>query len=303
MDRERLKILSFDALQEFARQSGIRLADENDKATIIDQILEAIEEDRSDRERSNNIEMLVKEKKFELNPDDALEYREMEELSLPESYDETGIAFLLRDPSWGFAYWDLDSEYRKLALRDAEARKFRLRVWESAADGDSEEMRFYDIPLRGNERRWYVNLPETGRYYFVELVYLDGEIVDIERAGVRAQETETPDGDSTADGGSSIGGNGSQTEPTSRSQSTKEPANGVKPDVEASPGRGKVLCRSNVIASPNLSPADYGPAAELERASILSVAGLPEMDDIDGNGAIPQRIISLLDTQYLQLKG
>ena len=62
-----------------------------------------------------------------------------------------------------------------------------------------------------------------------------------------------------------------------------------------------VLCTSNAVASPNI-PLNNG-ANSLSRDNILAVSGLNRVDDFTKKGAIPQRIISLLDTQYLHLQG
>lgn len=242
MDRERLLTLPYEALRDIARRSGMPIDDDTDQAHLIDQILEAFAEDRSDRERANNIEMLVKEKKFELNPDDTLEYTEIEEPVLPESYDETRIVLMLRDPAWAFAYWDLDSEQRHMFDEEDESRALLLRVRDAEPGSHNGSNRSFDIPVRGTERRWYVNLPRSGREYEVEL-------------------------------------------------------------VSVTRGLEQVLCRSNRISSPDTSIEEHSIDDELGYAGILSVAGVPEMDEIGANGSIPQRIISLLDTQYLHLKG
>ena len=171
MDKERLQVLPFEALQDLARRSGLKRTDELEKDFLIDQILEVIEEDRFDRERSNNIEMLVKEKKFELNPNDSLEYPGINERSLPKTYNETRIVLMLRDPSWAYTYWDLEPKSAKLAASEDDSDRFILRVWETNIDNAIAEKLHYDIPLKGSERSWYVNLPRTGRSYFVELIY------------------------------------------------------------------------------------------------------------------------------------
>jgi uncharacterized protein len=234
MDKERLGVLPFEALQDVARRSGIAFVEEIDRASLIEQILEAAEEDRSDRERLNNIEMLVKEKKFELNPDDNLENKDFLESTLPESYGETRIVFLLRDPEWAFAYWDLAAGHESSVREDHDRAKLHIRVHE--IDNDNQ---YFDIPVRPGDRSRYVNLPKAGCDYYTELIVV-----------VNRNE--------------------------------------------------RILCRSNVISSPDSSIESLGAADEMKYVSILSVAGLQEIEE--GLG-IPHRIISLLDTQYLHLKG
>ncbi len=240
MDRERLEILPFETLKDIAERSGIKPIEHLDKKALVGQILEALEEERSDRECSNNIEMLVKEKKFELNPDGNLGYPQIDEPVLPDTYGETRIVLMLRDPSWAFAYWDLSEEHLA-AVVSRRASALTLRVHEPSEAG-ADGKRFFDIPLRSGDRKWYVNLPRTGRRYFAELVL--------------------------------------------SSASGEEP-----------------LCRSNPVESPESTIEDLSAGTELDYIGILSVAGIQDIDESIAHGGMPQRIISLLDTQYLHLKG
>ena len=247
MDRERLRSLQIESLQDLARRSGIANVDDIDRSSLIEQILEVFEEERIDRERSNNIEMLVKEKKFELNPDDSLEYPDFEEYELPDSYQETRIVLMLRDPEWAFTYWDLSPAHRNLIDEEPESSTLLLRIYVSESAGSSGQPstqvdEFFDIPVSAKERRWYVNLPTPGKSYRVALVH------------------QTPTQTST-------------------------------------------LCESGIVDSPPVTIDEIESADSGGYVDILSVAGIREVDDPDLQNGIPQRIISLLDTQYLHLKG
>ena len=237
MDRERLRVLSFEALQDIAHRSGVADFDDTEKETLIDQILEALEEERTDRMSSNNIEMLVKEKKFELGLNDGFDEADPDEYVLPDGYGKTLVTLLMRDPSWAFAYWDLSDRH----AQEAEEGELGLRVYVRSADIPGDRADYFDIPIRNADRKWYFNLPRTGREYYVELIV------------------------------------------TTQSHVT-------------------VLCRSNSIHSPEASIVDLNNAVGERYISILSVAGVERRDDTIRQGGIPQRIISLLDTQYLHLK-
>ena len=147
---------------------------------------------------------------------------------------------MLRDPSWAFAYWDLSQEHLS-AVTARQEPDLRLRVHETC-DGEAAAARFFDIPVRSGERKWYINLPRSGRGYRAELIL-------------------------------------------------------------HSAGADKVLAASNEIDSPELTVEDLAKDEELDYISILSVAGIQDIDESILQGGVPQRIISLLDTQYLHLKG
>ena len=65
-----------------------------------------------------------------------------------------------------------------------------------------------------------------------------------------------------------------------------------------------VLCTSNSVISPEISinPTDSA-KDDQSFSSILAVSGIQDFNDFSEKGGIPQRIISLLDTQYLHLQG
>jgi len=65
-----------------------------------------------------------------------------------------------------------------------------------------------------------------------------------------------------------------------------------------------VLCKSNTVDSPSITINPIADPAWYEQfRTVLSVSGLESPDDFFEKGGIPQRIISLLDTQYLHLQG
>ncbi len=243
MTKERLQLLSLEALQDIAGRIGLSRIDGIEKEILIEQILEAFEEDRSDRHNSSNIEMLVKEKKFDLACDEHFGGRNGDEPTLPETYNETIIVVLLRDPYWAFTYWDLNSEDRTRidsAQEEEEENRLLIRVYEY--DSDSSERDSFDIPVRAADRSRYINLPRAGREYSVELL-------------AASEEAEY------------------------------------------------VLARSNHIHSPDLSLKDYTDFEDDTFMNILAVAGIGELGEDTLQRGIPQRIISLLDAQYLHLQG
>lgn len=247
MDKERLRSLQIGNLQELAHRSGIANVDDIDRSSLIEQILEVFEEERLDRERSNNIEMLVKEKKFELNPDDNLEYPDFEEYELPETYLESRIVLMLRDPEWAFTYWDLSPAHRNLVDESPETSTLLLRIRGSRTGVSQDKTSTvdeneFDIPVAMTERRLYVNLPAPGKSYRAALVL------------------QTPEATT-------------------------------------------ILCESGSVESPPVTIDEIDSADSGGYFDILSAAGIREVDDTVRQNGIPQRIISLLDTQYLHLKG
>ena len=95
---------------------------------------------------------------------------------LPETYGDNRLVILPRDPLWFFVYWEATSD-RLDALRDQvghdlwQKGQAVLRVYDvTGQDGDlSNAHRFFDVTISFDARRWYVNVPESGRSHVVEL--------------------------------------------------------------------------------------------------------------------------------------
>jgi uncharacterized protein len=242
MTKERLQELSLEALLEIAGNEEISLGSDLSREAVIELILEEEAEEKTDRDKANNAAMRVKEKKFEIIKDD--EESSLLEYELPESYNETKIMLLLRDPQWAFAYWDLKQSDIE-TIEDLLEPVLLLRVYQvdNRDNGGNVKTEPFEIPVKPSDRRWYINLPKTGLKYLLQLIVSDGE-------------TE------------------------------------------------KVLCESNTIESPEISinlAGDSG--ADEQFRTALAASGLRALDDFAEKGGIPQRIISLLDTQYLHLQG
>ncbi|RKX77400.1 MAG: DUF4912 domain-containing protein [Spirochaetes bacterium] len=176
MTREYLQSLSYKLLKEIAFREGIKEAKRLKKEVLIDLILEAMQEERDERERFNNPAMQVEEKKYENIKDEEMRPLKGIQYKIPERYNETKIVLLLRDPLWAYAYWDLNDNDILFIKNNHSFKKLILRVYESGERGFSEDIGVdsFDIPVKLSDNRWYINLPHPGREYYIELICLNG---------------------------------------------------------------------------------------------------------------------------------
>jgi uncharacterized protein len=174
MTKERLQALSLEELQEIAGREEISFFPNVNRETLIELIMEEEEEEKSDREHSNNAAMRVKEKKFDITKDEA--ESDLTEFELPESYNETKITLLLRDPLWAFAFWDLKQSDVETIENLIEAQLL-LRVYQvdDSEKGTGERTEPFEIPVKLSDRRWYINLPKSGLKYSLEIIAQNGE--------------------------------------------------------------------------------------------------------------------------------
>ncbi len=171
MTKEKLLQFSVEALVEMAEEEGISVVQGTPKETIVEQLLDAIEEDQSEREMGNNPLMRVVETKYDLVVEAPLP-QEWDKFPLLSNYNETYIRMILRDPLWAFAYWEVKES--DLARLNAESGvgDLLLRVHELAGSpgSDGKGIDYFDIPVRACDSSWYFNLPNLGCTYRIELV-------------------------------------------------------------------------------------------------------------------------------------
>ena len=78
---------------------------------------------------------------------------------LPETYNETCITALMRDPGWIFVFWDFHSALYKAVTSNRLFESFFLRVNSLSSDKNAAPVDYYDIDVGLHDRKWYVHLP------------------------------------------------------------------------------------------------------------------------------------------------
>jgi hypothetical protein len=171
MTRERLQPLSEEVLRKIALREGIHNHEEASREQLIEAIIEALEEDRSEREHLNNEAIRLEHRKYDILMDEEIILLSQDEVELPQSYNDTRIVILLRDPFWAYAYWDINpAELEKLGEETFYNGLF-LRVYEFHGDSPTEDniVEFFDIPVEESDGSWYISLTHSGSDYAVEL--------------------------------------------------------------------------------------------------------------------------------------
>lgn len=171
MTREKLQSLSEEQLQSIAKREGIYNYNDTQREKLVDLILEALEEERDEREFSNNSAMRLEHKKYDILRDEEIDMLTQDEFPLPSSYSDTRIVLLLRDPLWVYVYWDINRTQLDALKEEPFFEGLFLRVYEFSGDTPerSNIYNFFDIPIEEADSSWYINLNRTGNDYFVDL--------------------------------------------------------------------------------------------------------------------------------------
>lgn len=182
MTIKKLMGLSREELLQMAKKQGLRISPEFSREVILKFLIDALNEDIQERDYSNSPDVKIEELKYHLSQnnislDSIFENFQDEEIEIPQFYNENRIYFILRDPYWAFAFWNLKSdeirEYRKMS----NYKGLILRVNELGPAGPSigEEQDHFDIPIQFRERKWYINLPACGRNYVADILLKQSE--------------------------------------------------------------------------------------------------------------------------------
>ena len=244
MDKERLAKLSMENLLSLAETEEIDVPQCISREDLIEIILEAYEDEKSDHDNTNNPAMRVKETKYDIVLNRMLGSGNIR-FSIPEAYNETYIKLMLRDPFWAFAYWELKDADLEIIRDGLAATEPFLRVYEvdNSPETPSSAISFFDIPVQITDNSWYINLPKSGKSYYIDLMYRSGKAE-------------------------------------------------------------KLLCTSNKVSSPEATYSllkEGGGIADAGNDLVL-LSGLYDFEAAGRENIIPQRIISFLDAQYIQLK-
>lgn len=166
MNPDKLSLLTDQELALLAERMGVFLPEGLARPFIVEEIISALEDDDRERVFSHDGTGHVEEKKLS-----GASYASMKpsELSgVPERYNETMIRALPRDPAWIYAYWDI-SEQKRLPMSEEEAGcGLFLRVVELHHSGEHRKD-FFDIGISLDDCKWYINVPQPGSAYRVDL--------------------------------------------------------------------------------------------------------------------------------------
>lgn len=185
---EKLDALTDGELRRLADRVGLDLPEDLDRVFVLEELVEAIEEDRHGRRDAGDSPVHIAEMKYATLSSDPMPGMPDPLQVHPSRYGETMIRAMARDPSWAFAFWDISDPDRQALLEEDEGASLFLRVTEIGA-GDAPKRGFFDIPVSVEDAQWYINLPRAEASYRIELCARSGGKV---RSLARAAETVVP---------------------------------------------------------------------------------------------------------------
>jgi hypothetical protein len=162
---QKLSLLSDEELVLLAERIGIFIPEGLARSFLVEEILEAFEEDSNEKVFSHDGTGHVEEKKLSGS---SLASFQVGRVEIPERYNETMIRALARDPAWIYAYWDISESKRANLVHDESGPNLFLRVSELPSSAETKSD-FFDISIGTSDWKWYINVPLAGGSYRVDL--------------------------------------------------------------------------------------------------------------------------------------
>jgi hypothetical protein len=163
MTRERLEGLPMTVLLDLARKENLSVDPAASREELLEDLLEAYEEDRRERETLQNLILKLEQAKFSTLSSTAPSAFTQEPV-LPGPYDDNTVDLVLRDPSWALGLWEVRKKDLDSWTQDPSFRGLNLRVVEYSAP-----LTFFPIPVPQGAGSRYLHLPTPGRWYALEL--------------------------------------------------------------------------------------------------------------------------------------
>lgn len=150
--RAYLETLSFSDLSNLADEYGVEVPENLNRNFLIAELLE-LAEDTSDT--TENMIIASEEERDEI-------------VDLPQNYNETQISCVLRNPVWGFVFWNI-SDADSLQIKEEET-SLLLRICSFNSKDDLKPVEVLEVQASTTSQEQYILLPTEKKYIRVELL-------------------------------------------------------------------------------------------------------------------------------------
>ncbi|WP_320130522.1 DUF4912 domain-containing protein [uncultured Sphaerochaeta sp.] len=188
--------LSTTELQYIAQQEGFENWSTLDRDELIEELEDAYE-DQDDTRLDPNVKTSVVRKRF---CNALTDYRGTQQdinglpgvEDLPDTYAETSIHLLLRDPEWAYAYWSIAPTTRSSLFGENEIQKGDLFLRITTIRCKDKDKKTFDINIGIEDTQWNINLSDMGCSYSVALCFKDRKGTITSLAESKSVETFFP---------------------------------------------------------------------------------------------------------------
>lgn len=150
-----LETLSTSDLLSLADEYGLDIPQHLNRRFIISELIEISEE-------------LNEDFKDDMEALDSVEVKPSSEL--PETYNETKIDAVLRNPVWAYVYWDISNADIQATIMQRGFTKFILKVYFWSKDNSEKPCDSCELSVANSDRAQYILLPVNQNSFTIDLI-------------------------------------------------------------------------------------------------------------------------------------
>lgn len=154
-----LETLSSQDLISLAEDYGIDIPDNLNRRFIIGELLEYAQELEEDDEE----EEMIEDEDVKIAPQDEI-------LDLPESYNETYITAMLRNPAFAYVFWDISEADKKKLNISKKLASLNLRVSFFDDEETNVPVEQFELSLKMEDRNQYVLINQERNFVRIDLL-------------------------------------------------------------------------------------------------------------------------------------
>ncbi|MDD7013536.1 MAG: DUF4912 domain-containing protein [Spirochaetales bacterium] len=161
LSRQYLETLSTADLISISEDYGIDVPDNLNRTFIIGELL-ATEEELSQEKSKDDV--ILTDKDVSIQDE------------LPETYNDTTVGLILRNPAWIFVYWDIKETDLNFLRKNPQFDSLFLHIAFFENEEDETSSDSFDVKVNFDERQQYILIPSNKKIVMADLVYsLKGE--------------------------------------------------------------------------------------------------------------------------------
>lgn len=188
-NEQELSAMTVKELQEIADNNKIKYTAKLKKKDIINLILEhsKVSETITEKKKqldekndSSNMSSSAVSKNTSSRGNEA--FNNMPDI--PNHYGRNKITFMVRDPFWGYVYWEINSSL--IEQHSLNSTEKYLRVYDITESGNPDSpSSYFDIRLTDEAQCWYIKFPQSNRTFVIDYgIFKDGVFLTLLRSNV-----------------------------------------------------------------------------------------------------------------------
>ncbi|MCK4798436.1 MAG: DUF4912 domain-containing protein [Spirochaetes bacterium] len=183
--RNDLKAKTVKELKEFADNNNVKYINIVKKDKLIALILDDMKSKEIDKQTKVKSNKKISSKTNSLHKNTNTKQKSFENSpNLPGDYGKDKMVFMIKDPYWGFVYWEItDAARKKHNLHKDNIEKY-LRIYDISDSKTCENpVSFFDIKINEIANNWYINFKQPNKTFIVDLGYFkDNDFITVLRS-------------------------------------------------------------------------------------------------------------------------